>query len=129
MNKYLIAVVVVFLALCGMVYAFNASQPGSYDLNALLIGNGILAILSAVTYFMVTGALKSDNPNAFIRAKMGSTMLRFFLCVVIFIGYAYAHGKAGIKPTVFMFLGMYVIYSILESAVLSRTGKKTTDIK
>lgn len=124
MNKYLLAIIGVFLALCGMVYAFNASQPGSYDLNALLIGNGVLAILSAVTYFMVTGALKNENPNAFIRAKMGSTMMRFFLCVVLFIGYAYVHGKAGIKPTVFMFLGMYVIYSILESAVLSQKGKK-----
>lgn len=123
MNKYLLIIVGIFAAICGLVYAFNASTPSVYDINALLVGNGVLAILSAITYFMVTGALKKDNPNAFIRAKMGSTMLRFFLCVILFVGYAYMHGKEGIKPTVLMFLGMYVIYSILESVVLSRKGR------
>lgn len=123
MGKYLGIIGGVFAAICLLIFIMSNNALGAYDTTALYVGNAILAVLSIVAYFMVTAALKRNNPNAFIRAKMGSTMLRFFLCVVIFVGYVYLHGKEGIKPTVFMFLGMYVIYSIVESAILARKGR------
>ena len=123
MAKYLGIIAGVFAAISLLIYVLANNTPGAYDTTALYIGNALLALLSIVAYFMVTSALKRNNPNAFVRAKMGSTMLRFFLCVVIFVVYAYLHGKEGIKPTVFMFLGMYMVYSIVESAILARKGR------
>lgn len=124
MGKYIGLVAGVFVALLGLIYALWSRTPASYDLSVLIAGDALLAILSIVAYVMADNALKSPNPNAFIRAKMGSTMLRIFICVAGIGTYAYLNSKAAsTKPTIFLILGMYMVYTILESAVLSKKGR------
>lgn len=124
MGKYIGLVVAVFAVLLALIFALVNRTPDSYDLNMLIAGNAVLAILSIMAYVMVNNALKSPNPNAFIRAKMGGTMLRIFISIAGIVSYAYLKGKTpATKPTIFLLLGMYVIYTILEAAVLSKKGR------
>lgn len=124
MGRYIVLVVLVALALSGLAYGLWAKSKDTYDLTMLLVGNVVLAIISTVAYVMANNALKNKNPNALIRAKMGGTMLRLFICVAGIGTYAYLNGKTpATKPTIFLLLGMCVIYIILESAVLSKKGR------
>lgn len=124
MGKYIGLVIGVFAALLALAYALGSKNPDSYNMPMLIAGDAILALLSIVAYVMADKSLSNPNPNAFIRAKMGSTMLRIFICVAGIATFAYLNGKApDTKPTIFLLLGMYVIYTILESAVLSRKGR------
>lgn len=124
MGKYLAIVIGVCIALMGLCYGLYSKNPESYKLSMLLASDAILAALSIVAYVMANNALKQTNPNAFIRAKMGSTMLRLFICVAGIGTFAYLNGKApDSKPTIFLILGMYVIYTIVEAATLSKKGR------
>lgn len=114
----------VFVALLGLVYALYSKNQASYDLPILIAADVVLALLSVLAYVMTSNALKTDNPNAFLRAKMSSTMLRIFICVAGLGTYAYLNGRTPYtKPTIFLVLGMYVVYTILESAVLSKKSR------
>ncbi len=125
MGKYIGLVIGVFIALLGLAYGLSGKNPESYNMPVLIAGDAVLALLSIVAYVMANNALKSPNPNAFIRAKMGSTMLRIFICIAGIGTFAYLNSKApSTKPTIFLILGMYVVYTILESAVLSRKSRK-----
>jgi hypothetical protein len=124
MGKYLTIIIGVCIALMGLSYGLYSKNPEAYNLTMLLASDIILAGLSIIAYIMTNNALKQTNPNAFIRAKMGSTMLRLFICVAGIGTFAYLNGKApDSKPTIFLILGMYVIYTIVESAVLSKKGR------
>ena len=114
----------VFLGLLGLIYFFDHNNPEMYDTKALIIGDVGLALLSIFSFMMVNNALKNKNPNAFIRAKMGGTILRLFVCVIGIVGYVYLKEKVPmVKPTIFMLLGMYMIYTILEAVVLSKKSR------
>ncbi|HTO14202.1 MAG TPA: hypothetical protein VLZ83_00410 [Edaphocola sp.] len=124
MGKYIIRTIVIFAALIGLAYILNNSTGNVYDMQALWIGDSILAILSIIAFAMAAKSLKSESPSAFIRAKMASTLLRLMICIIAIVAYVYLNNKsANIKPTIFLLLGMYVVYTILESAVLSKMGK------
>lgn len=125
MGKYIGLVIGVFAVLLALIFVLTNRTPDSYDLIMLIAGNAVLAILSVVAYVMVNNALKNPNPNAFIRAKMAGTMLRIFISIAGIVSFAYLKGKTpATKPTIFLLLGMYVIYTILEAAVLSKKGRK-----
>ncbi len=124
MGKYIGLVAAVFAALLGLAYFLAGKNPESYNMPMLIGGDAALALLSIMAYVMANNALKNPNPNAFIRAKMGSTMLRLFICVAGIGTFAYMNNKSpDAKPTIFLLLGMYVVYTILESAVLSKKGR------
>ncbi|HRP89087.1 MAG TPA: hypothetical protein PKX92_03515 [Edaphocola sp.] len=124
MGKYIIRTLIIFLVLIGLAYLLNFSTQGGYDMKALWIGDTVLALLSIMAYAMAEKSIKNDNPNVFIRAKMASTLIRLMVCVIGILVFVYLNNKsAGTKPTIFLLLGMYVVYTILESAVLSKMGR------
>lgn len=124
MAKYIGLVSIVWLGLMGLSYFLWHSTPSSYYMPALLIANTMLAVLCIVTYSMVSKSLTSPIPHAFIRAKSAGTMLRIFLTVAGIVGFAMLHQRPeSTKPTIFLVLGMYVVYTIVEAAVLSNKSK------
>ena len=124
MKKYFIIVVVlIFALLCAGLYALKSAQP-AYDLNVLLAGNIIMAILTVLTYYMVISQA-DKNPAAFIRGVSASTFLKLLVCMgSILIYVMIKQGKNIYKPSLFVLLGIYAVYTITESMVLSKLVRK-----
>lgn len=122
-HKFVISVVTVCILLCGLVYYLYSQNP-AYDMASLMIGNVTLALVSLLSFNIIRRGIRSGNANAFVRAKMTGTMLKFFICIAILLIYIFVKERVIHKPSLFLFLGMYVVYSAIEAVPLSRLARK-----
>jgi len=122
-HKFTLTVVIVCILLSGLIYYLHTSNP-AYDFSSLLIGNVALALISLLSFNIIRRGIQSGNPNAFVRAKMTGTMLKFFICIAILLIYIFVNDRKVHKPSLFLFLGMYAVYSAIEAVPLSRMAKK-----
>lgn len=94
------------------------------DLPGVIGANVLLGLISFLSYRVVANSLKSDNPQAFIRGKYASTLIKFFsslFIIGIYIGLNYKYLE---KMNIIVILVFYVIYSIFEAAILSNLARK-----
>lgn len=122
-RPFVISVIVAALLLAGLVFFLHSRNP-AYDMTSLMIGNAILAGVSLTSFYIISQGMKTENPNAFVRAKLTGTMLKFFVCIAVLLIYIFVKEKIVHKPSLFLFLGMYVVYSAIEAVPLSRMAKK-----
>lgn len=124
MQKFISIVIGVAFVL-GVVTIFLCNNNSVYDQTALMVANGVLAVLSMLTYMLMNNAIRTGDANAFVRTKTSTTMIKIFGVVMGVLGYVFLNkGQEGIKFNVFMILGFYFIYTIVESIVLSKVAKK-----
>lgn len=122
-HKFVLSIVIVFLIFSGLIY-FLFTKNVAYDLPSLLIANLILACVSLLSFNIIKRGIASNNANAFVRAKMTGTMLKFFVCIAILLIYIFLNNRQVHKPSLFLFLGMYAVYSAIESVPLSKMARK-----
>ncbi|OJW84615.1 MAG: hypothetical protein BGO69_07790 [Bacteroidetes bacterium 46-16] len=125
MKKVFIPVVIIIFAILGIgSYMLHNTEP-AYDFTVLLTGNVIMAALSLLTYFIVTGQLRK-NPAAFVRGVSASTFIKLLVCMGGILTYVLVKQGKGIhKPSLFMLLGIYAVYTITETWLLSRYVRNT----
>jgi Ca2+/Na+ antiporter len=80
--------------------------------------------VSLLSFNIIKRGIKSGNPNAFVRSKMTGTLLKFFICVAILLIYVFLNDRQIHKPSLFLFLGMYAVYSAIEAVPLSKMARK-----
>lgn len=113
---------VAFLLITGISYGLY-QQGWVPDFKLLLAGNLILALIAVANFFIITRAAKNDNPNVLVRAKTAGAMLKFFVAIGALLLYIFINNRVINKPTIFIFLGMYLIYTIIETVKLARLVK------
>ncbi|MBK5272559.1 MAG: hypothetical protein JJE22_16270 [Bacteroidia bacterium] len=94
------------------------------DQGVLLIGNLILFSVTLVSYLLSIRGLKSDNPHAAVRSVYGSFMVKFFICIIAAFAYIMSEKKNVNKPALFMCMGLYIVYSVIEVSVLTKLSKQ-----
>lgn len=82
--------------------------------NVIEAGNVLIFLLSIVSCYMHLKAAQSSNPNAFVRSIQGSFLLKLFVLVTATFIYVYLTGPARNSPAIFVCMGLYVLYTILE---------------
>ncbi|RYY13127.1 MAG: hypothetical protein EOO04_32450 [Chitinophagaceae bacterium] len=99
-----------------------------FDIISLLIGNLTLTMVTLLSFNIIKRGIQSGNANHLMRAKMTGTMLRFFVCIAILLIYIVLKKRdlsnPQMKPTIFVFLGMYAIYAAIEAVTLSKLARK-----
>jgi hypothetical protein len=90
-----------------------------------LIGTNIfIFILSLVTMYMQTKALRHSNPNVFVRAVMGSMLLKMMVCVIAVLIFVTLDIKKIGSGDIFSFMFLYLIYLFIEvKSIMSRNKK------
>ena len=120
--KFPIVLAAVCAAIAVGIYTFCKTHP-AYDMMALLVSDVLMFCLSLFAWRMMRKSV-SARPQAFVNGVYGATMLKLFVCLAGVLIYTLAKRPNVHKPTLFVMLGIYAIYSIIETAVLSRTAKK-----
>ena len=69
-------------------------------------------------------AAKNANPNVFVRAVMGGTMIKMAVCLVAVAIYAFAFKKIFSKMSVFAAMFIYFFYLIIEVRMATKLNKK-----
>jgi len=118
-DRFFIRLFAVFGILNGILMA---CKPRLMDISAhfyvLLIGNLVLALVSLFSYMMSRKGLQTANNNAFVRAVYGSTLSKLMICVLGIGAYVFTYRPHVSKATIFILLGLYLVYTIFETLSL-----------
>jgi ABC-type transport system involved in multi-copper enzyme maturation permease subunit len=116
----------ILILLCGVIAAIVWllwQNNHAFDLTALMAANIIMLALSLAAWAMLRKSV-AERPQAFVRGVYGATMLRLFVCLIGIMTYALMIRAHLHKPTLFVMFGIYMAYTIIETAAFSRTAKK-----
>lgn len=122
-HKFVLSIVIVCFILSGLIY-FLYSKNAAYDFPSLIIGNVVLAMVSLLSFKIISNGIKSGNATAFVNSKMTGTLIKFFVCISILLIYIFMNNRQVHKPSLFLFLGMYAVYSAIEAVPLSKMARQ-----
>ncbi len=94
------------------------------DQEVLIIGNLVLFVIFLLSFFVAQKGLKTTNPHAFVRSVYGSMMIKFFICIIVVFIYIAMYKKELNKPALFTLMGLYLVYSFIEVATLTKMSKQ-----
>jgi hypothetical protein len=94
------------------------------DYEVVVIGNLILYIVSMAAYLISSRAMRSSNPQAFVRAMYLSFMVKFFVVVITAFIYIMMTRKNVNKPALGICAVLYIIYTVIETKALTRLLKQ-----
>ena len=118
-------IAIFFLLLNAFFVIFkNALAKWGVDQAVLIVGNLVLFVITAFSFFISQRGLKSTNPHAFVRSVYSSFMLKFFVFAITAFVYIQMTKAAVNKPALFICLGLYLVYTFLEVSVLTKLLRK-----
>ena len=121
-KQFIIAIVTVFVLLSAVLYVLEMKMP-EFRFVPLESGNVIMALLSLITFIIVNRQVDS-RPNAFVRGVYSASFLKLIVCMVSILVYVLLNRAHIHKASVFVLFGIYVVYTAMETLILSRTVRK-----
>lgn len=122
-NKFILSIAVVFIVLTITFFALNSAMP-QFSFGVLMTGNGLMALLSVITYFLVKKQV-DQRAQAFVRGVYSGTFLKMFVCIIAIATYALLNKTTLHKPTLFVLFGIYAVYTAIETALLMNMAKRS----
>ena len=118
---FLRPMIILFVLLSGFFVAGkNILAKWGIDQSVVIIGNLILFVITLISFLLSRRSLKSDNPQAFVRAMYGSVMIKLFVCAIAAFIYFNIAKKDVNKPGLFICMGLYIIYTSIEVSSLTK---------
>lgn len=112
----------VTLTTAGLLWLFNRlpeyAQFAPFSWVTLLF----FTIFTVIAYYNVQEAAKSVNKHHFTNAFLGVTIVKLLFSAMLIVGYQVLM-KPGSNKFVLPFFGVYLIYTIFETALLMRLGR------
>lgn len=122
-KNFVLIVITVFAVLSAVLYGISQTwQQFGYPL--LFGANIIMATLSILTYIIVKKQIH-EKPEAFVRGVYGATFLKLMICMISIVVYVLINKPAIHKPSLFVVFGIYIIYTAVETALLTKLAKQT----
>jgi hypothetical protein len=109
------------LSLCAVMYLAGAPL---FTPSVTIMGILFLVAVSLSTYSLAARSVNDPNPNKFVRMVMATTMIKFFICVLGAGAMILILRKNLHKPDLYLLMGIYLVYSIMESIFLSQLARK-----
>ena len=120
-QRFLLLTLGIFVLL-NAVFFFLRQQYPQYDSVALITANVLMAILSTASFFLISKQM-DKSPQAFVRGVYSATFLKLFVCIIGVLIYALAKKPDVHKPSIFVLLGIYALYTITETTIVSKLAR------
>ena len=91
---------------------------------SLLMGTNVLLFLLSLLSWMIVKKQVHERPQAFVRGVYSATFLKLIICMSSFLAYALLNRAHLYKPSIFILFGIYVIYAMVETLMLSKMARK-----
>ncbi len=123
MNKRYVVIILTLFAVLSIVFFGMKFYAPSFDFPALEAGNVIMALLALATHAIINKQMEK-SPHAFVRGVSGSSFLKLMVCMISILIYILLNSASIHKPTIFMLFGIYAIYTITETWLLSKIARE-----
>ncbi len=122
-NKFYLLLILTTFILLGI--EFFLSDENQYFTRVIVMSGTIaLAFISVLTYYISSRSVGSDNPHRFVRGVMSGTFIKFFLCIMAVGILLFVTHKKLHKPDLFLLMFVYIIYTVIETAMLSIVSRQ-----
>lgn len=121
-NKFTI-IVLALLSVLGVAISLLANVAPEFHTMALHGANVLMALLSIIVWTIATKPQEGASAQAMVRGVYGATLLKLMVCMVGALIYIVLNRNNIHKPTVFVLLGIYGVYSAVETVMLSRATR------
>ena len=124
-SKMLLPLIIVFVAVCVFILAAGRLCTKYHiDRTVLLGANIFFMLLGVLVFFIQAKALRSPNPNVFIRSITAGMIIKMFATVAAVLAYTSFAGKGFDKKAVFISLFIYLFYLAAEVMSISKLNQK-----
>lgn len=124
-RKTVLPLLFLFIFLSALFISSTAFfEKHDIDKDVLIIANIILFVCNLASILLLQRSLKNSNPNAFVRAMMGSTIIKLLVIAISFAAYAFAVKRNINKPAVYISIFLYFIYLGIEVAIVLKLNKQ-----
>ena len=126
-NRFRAASIFFILVNAGAVLFRDKLESYGFDLILVIIGNLFLFFVSGFSFMLMVKGLAAKNNTTFLRMFYSSFIFKFILvAIAAFIYIMYANKEVN-KPGIFLCLGLYLIYTVIEVSVLLKVSKESTN--
>jgi hypothetical protein len=94
------------------------------DADILIMGNLLLILLTAFSFYQHIRALRNKNIHAFLRMLKGSMLIKMLVCGVAAFIYISMAGKTVNTGGILGFMFLYFVYSLTEAAIVMKLSKQ-----
>ncbi|WP_346238044.1 hypothetical protein ABDK00_003105 [Niabella insulamsoli] len=115
----LMALVFTLLTAFFLIFKEKLTQAG-IDRDVVVIANIILFLVGILTVRNALKAIDNPNPHVFVRVFYSGFIIRLFVCAIAAFIYIYSNNGQVDKTTLFVCLGIYVLYNIIEVSSLQK---------
>ena len=124
--RELIPLILLFI-LFNNFFLFGKGWLAKHNIDHLvmIIANSLFFVVSILVFRMQKKAAKNPNPNVFVRAVMGGTMIKMAICAIAIAVYVFAFREIFSKWSVFAAMFLYLIYLAVEVKMATKLNKKT----
>lgn len=118
-------ILLVFVLSSLFIYVLRQLLGGwNADYRVLLVGNGILFLVTGISFRLYTKALQNANVHAFLRVMYGSLLIKMLVCLTATFIYAFMAGRAVNRNGVIGCFVLYILYTFFEVKILTNLSKK-----
>lgn len=122
--KLLLPFIWVFIIVNGLVIALQSILVTlKADPTVIIWANLLLFLVSVAGLWLQLRYSQHSNPHAMVRSVMGAMALKLFGLGAAIVIYIYKTGAHKNVRSVFIAMGLYIIYAWLEVRVILRTNK------
>jgi hypothetical protein len=121
-KQFPLMIAIIFVLLTVVFFAMRTFAP-VYHFVALETANGIMALLSLSSYLIVRKQVDS-RPEAFVRGVYSASFLKLMVCMIAILVYVLLNRARIHKPSVFVLFGIYAVYTIVETWILSKLARE-----
>ena len=118
MNRFVIVIMTVFVSLSALFFAMRNIVP-EYKFTVMETGNLIMVSLSLLSFLIIRKQM-DGRPEAFVRGVYSASFLKLMVCMISILVYVLLNRVHVHKPTVFVLFGIYIIYTAVETWLLSK---------
>ena len=126
--KSILPIIVLFVVFNGLVVLLkNVLDSNGFDKMFLIYANLFLFFISITGFLIQQRALRSSNPQAFVRGVYLSMMVKMFVTMIVVLVYVFIYRSQINKPSLFTAMGLYAIYTTVEVIALTKVARKKTN--
>ncbi len=124
-SKVVLPLVITFILFAAvLVVAWVLWKDSNIDFVVLLFANVLFFLVSLMAFNMQYKAMQNKNPNVFIRKVMTTMLLKMAIALSAVMAYVLGSGKSFNKPAVYISMLIYLVYLVVEVAVVMKLNKR-----
>lgn len=112
-----------------LIFAPSLDFLWGMDKTVMLVGNIILFLATAISFFLFKQSLRNNNVHAFLRMIYGGMFAKMLIVLFTALVYIMIAKKGVSKGAVFGCMFLYFVYTFVEISIIMKLSKKAQSDK